>query len=540
MNTAASIWSQAAALALGTLASEDLACITAGQLVRDRQLSAFAAIAACVVGIYLGDLGLWALGRLGGRRLLESRRFGRLVSPGRIESMGKWFRRNGWAAIFASRFLPGTRLPLYVAAGSIGHSGRTFALWSFVAVLAWTPLLVLGAAGVGYAVGEPFRASLGDGRSSVAISALVIFLALTLGRKLAHPLNRAKFIAKISRCWRWEFWPSWLFYLPVIPWIAWLAVRSRSATAWTAANPGIPQGGVVGESKFRILSRLTGDGVLPTALVTEGALESRIRSFLRQTRECGWSFPLILKPDASQRGAGLKLARSLSDVTSYFEQNPNAVIVQPYHPGPYEAGVFYYRLPGESSGRIFSITDKRFPEVVGDGASTLEELIWRHPRFRMQAGTFLRRHAVHARRVLERGESFRLAIAGNHCQGTMFRDGRHLWTPELERAIDAVARRFSGFYIGRFDVRYSDVDAFRAGRDLAVVELNGVTSESTNIYDPAGSLWRAYCTLFRQWELIYRIGNANRRRGIQQTTVAELVRSVREYYSRPTVNSLAD
>ena len=107
-------------------------------------------------------------------------------------------------------------------------------------------------------------------------------------------------------------------------------------------------------------------------------------------------------------------------------------------------------------------------------------------------------------------------------------------------AIDDIALRFAGFYIGRFDVRYSDVAAFRAGRGLAIVELNGVTSESTNIYDPAGSLWSAYRTLFRQWNLIYQIGNANRRRGIQQTTVAELVRCIREFYSQPQVYPLAD
>jgi hypothetical protein len=247
-----------------------------------------------------------------------------------------------------------------------------------------------------------------------------------------------------------------------------------------------------------------------------------------------------LKPDASQRGAGLKLAQSEADVRNYLEQFQSAVIVQPYHAGPFEAGVFYYRIPGEASGKIFSITDKQFPVIVGDGVSTLEQLIWKHPRFRMQAGTFLKRHVEQAERVLAEGEIFRLAIAGNHCQGTKFCDGQRLYTPKLERAIDAIACRFRGFYIGRFDVRYSDVDAFRAGRGLAVVELNGVTSESTNIYDPANSLWSAYCTLFRQWEFIYRIGNANRGRGIKQSTLAELVRCVREYYSQPRINPLAD
>ena len=228
------------------------------------------------------------------------------------------------------------------------------------------------------------------------------------------------------------------------------------------------------------------------------------------------------------------------DVEKYLQGQPAAVIVQTYHPGPFEAGIFYYRLPGEEKGHIFSVTDKVFPVLVGDGRSTLEELIWRHPRYRMQARTFLARHDAERARALATGERFALALAGNHCQGTMFRDGAHLVTPELERAVDAIARRFPGFYIGRFDVRYTDVAAFRAGRDLAIVELNGATSESTNLYDPSWSLFAAYRTLFRQWSLLYRIGDANRRRGHAPTGTLELLRLVFGYYRGLRVDPLAD
>ena len=79
--------------------------------------------------------------------------------------------------------------------------------------------------------------------------------------------------------------------------------------------------------------------------------------------------------------------------------------------------------------------------------------------------------------------------------------------------MDEIARAYRGFYVGRFDVRYTDVDAFKAGRDLAIVELNGVTSEPTNIYDPDGTLLDAYRQLFRQWSITFAIGAANRRAG---------------------------
>jgi hypothetical protein len=253
-----------------------------------------------------------------------------------------------------------------------------------------------------------------------------------------------------------------------------------------------------------------------------------------------WSFPLILKPDAAQRGAGVKRVWDRAGVEDYLREQPAAVVAQIYHPGPCEAGIFYYRHPDEPTGRIFSVTDKVFPVLVGDGRSTLEELLWRHPRYRMQAGTFLKRHAHQRKRVLAEGEEFPLVLAGNHCQGTMFCDGAHLITPELERAVDEIARHCPGFFIGRFDVRYSDVDEFRAGRDLTVVELNGATSESTNIYDPSWSLFKAYRTLFRQWALLYAIGAANRDRGETPTTIGALLQLLRDYYRERRIDPLAD
>jgi hypothetical protein len=122
----------------------------------------------------------------------------------------------------------------------------------------------------------------------------------------------------------------------------------------------------------------------------------------------------------------------------------------------------------------------------------------------------------------------------------MFRDGSHLITRQLERAIDDVAQTFDGFHFGRFDVRYADVVLFRAGEDFAIVELNGVTSESTNLYDPRHSLIRAYRILFRQWSILFRIGAANRRRGYQASAAGDILRAIIGSYRRPRPSPLAD
>jgi hypothetical protein len=331
-----------------------------------------------------------------------------------------------------------------------------------------------------------------------------------------------------------------LFYVPLVPWLIWLSLRYRSFTVWTCANPGIPLGGVVGESKFEILSHLPSPWIVPSVLIAPGDAPERIQQLQEAMAANQWEFPVILKPDVSQRGAGVKVIRTRSDAAAYLLEYAGAVIAQTYHPGPYEAGILYYRMPGAVRGSIFSITDKQFPSVTGNGRATVEELIYRDPRYRMQASTFLKRHARQRERVLAIGEKMQLTIAGNHCQGTKFCDGSHLITPELTQRIDEIARHFDGFYFGRFDVRYRDVDEFRKGRELAIVELNGVTSESTNLYDPTRSIIWAYKILFRQWALLYEVGNRNRVRGIQVAGVRELWQTVRTFYAGPIACPLAD
>jgi membrane protein DedA with SNARE-associated domain len=515
-------------LAAGTLLSEDLTCILAGVLIQQGQLNASAGIAACATGIYLGDLGLYVIGRLLGARVLAWSHVRRYLTPGRKQRFAEWFASNAAAAILASRFLPGTRLPLYLACGALRASFGQFARWSLAAVALWAPVVVLASA----------RSS--DAASDPLIGALVLLVVMRLVLRAMTRRGREQLAAAVSRVWRWEFWPMWLFYAPVGAWIAWLSIRHRGVTAIAAANPGMPDGGIVGESKHEILAQLPPEHTIPSVLIRTATREARIRQLLSHVTSHGWAFPLVFKPDVGQRGAGVKVVRTLEEAGEYLARERGPVLVQPYHPGPFEAGVFYYRMPGWSRGRILSITDKHFPVVVGDGRSTLEELIWANARLRMQARTFLERHSSRRDEILGASQSLPLAIAGNHAQGTLFRDGRHLITRALEDRIDRIAWGYQGFFIGRFDIRYTDVGRFKAGEDLAIVELNGATAESTNIYDPAGSLFDAYRQLFRQWALVFAIGAANRRNGAAASSWRRLTDLIRVHLASDVAYPTSD
>jgi membrane protein DedA with SNARE-associated domain len=162
------------ALAVGTLVSEDLTSISAGLLARSGEIGLMPAMAACAFGVYVGDLGLWLSGRVLGRRALARPWVARKVDPATLEALGLRIDANLAVAVVGSRFLPGSRLPMYLAAGIWGHRRLAFAGWSLIAVLLWTPLLVLLAAAYGDALTSPLLGELGAVSHAVLTAAILL------------------------------------------------------------------------------------------------------------------------------------------------------------------------------------------------------------------------------------------------------------------------------------------------------------------------------------------------------------------------------
>ena len=321
-----------------------------------------------------------------------------------------------------------------------------------------------------------------------------------------------------------------MFYPPVVAYIAYLGIRFRSWTLFTAANPAIPAGGFVGESKHQILDHLKDAAPwLPcSTLLACGAPRERVAEAEEFMRHHGLEFPVVLKPDAGQRGSGVAIVRSPEQLCEYLTGSSFPAILQEYVPGE-EYGVFYYRYPGSERGRVFSVTEKRMPVLIGDGKCTLEELILADDRAVCMSDFYLRKNSDRTHEVPAAGESVQLVEIGTHCRGAIFLDGGETITPALEEVIDQIARTFDGFFFGRFDIRVPSRQDLMAGRNLKIIELNGVTSEATHIYDPKLSLLEAYRVLFRQWRIAFEIGDLNRARGIRPSSVGELLVAAHQY-----------
>lgn len=533
-------WIESAGLAgifFLTFLSEDAATLAAAVFVAEGKLPWLAAYLSCFAGIWIGDLGLFALARVCGRPILERFWSKSPTVRERIADSEEWFQRHNLLAFVLCRFLPGTRVPTFLAAGFLRMSVVRFATITGVLAAAWVGIVFIVVKVFGRAAERLFHFPYSR-EVAVAVGVLLVVAILVFLRR------RSPAAVKPARSWSgWEFWPAWLFYLPIAFHYVWLSIRHGGLHVPLAANPGMFTGGMIGESKFETLAQLEAahpEFVAPSLLLPEGTPESRMSLLQAFASSKGGGYPLVLKPDVGQRGSGFRVIPNEAAALDYLTHVPVPVVAQRFIPGPLEAGLFYYRLPTEARGKILAITEKIFPVLTGDGVRTLEELVMADDRARVVAEVYLQRFDSERRRVLAPGESLRLVQAGNHAQGCIFRDGMDLWSEALEERLETLSRSVPGFFVGRYDVRFAEVEALRRGEGFSILELNGAASEATSAYDGTKSLRSAYALLFRQWEIVFAIGAANMRRGHKPESFRTMVSEWWSYRERSRCHPAAD
>ncbi|MDH3592223.1 MAG: hypothetical protein OER88_10115, partial [Planctomycetota bacterium] len=429
----------------------------------------------------------------------------------------------------------GMRLPTYLAAGMLHAPFFRFLAIAVGATLAWTLILLTSVQWIG----REIFPLLGRARWPLAIAALA---TLVLLQRSGRRRGRHRVVS------RFEFWPPWLFYLPVAPYYAWLSVRYRGWLIPTCANPAIEAGGLIGESKFAILSLVPeehSDRMATTAFLPaeDAAVDGRTDAARAAMAAAGLDFPIVAKPDLGQRGAGIRPLDDEDELAEYlaaFPRDADLILQRRIDPEPsararpeddypfVEAGVFWWRLPGADRGEVPSLTLKQLPSVVGDGKRTLRELIEADPRASRVKSMYFAKAAAPLDDAVAEGQRVPLVFAGNHCQGAIFRDGRdYLGAPFADR-IDALAQSMPGFAFGRFDVRFASFDAFLAG-EFKIIEINGVGGEMTHIWDPGAKLGESYLTLFRQWRNAFRIGRAAADEGTRPMKAPQFFAEWRRY-----------
>jgi hypothetical protein len=310
------------------------------------------------------------------------------------------------------------------------------------------------------------------------------------------------------RLFHWEYWPFHVVYGPLYLYWLWLCLKARSFFFFNASNPSIANGGFLMESKKEIYDLLPWPYYPKTIFVKA---HTSLNEILGEINRNNFQFPLIAKPDIGMKGLSVKKLCSEDDLLEYAFRSKVNFLVQEFITFENEVGIFYYRFPNKERGHISGIVRKEFLAIVGDGRSTMTELLGRDKRFILQLPTLKNTYGKELKRILQQGEQRILVPYGNHARGAKFIDASDLVDNELTNTIDAICRRVKGFYFGRLDIRFNDWDELRLGKNFSIIEINGAGSEPTHMYDSGHSLFFAWKEIIRHWNILWKISHINHR-----------------------------
>jgi len=297
----------------------------------------------------------------------------------------------------------------------------------------------------------------------------------------------------------------------------WYALKERSLLYFSASNPSILTGGMMGESKYEVL-QLVPESVKPKTILIK--LPTSVTRVTEVMNESGLTFPFILKPDLGERGWMVRIIKNEQDIERYLREIKIDFIMQELVDLPLEFGVYYIRFPLQQHGFVNSITGKEFLSVTGDGYKTLQELILEKDRAKIQWSTLRVTYADQLTEIIPSGKKIELVSIGNHCLGTTFLNFNHLINDKLSASFDSISKQINGFYFGRFDLRCASLKELENG-NVKIMELNGCGAEPAHVYHPGASLLKAIGVLITHWSNLYRVSKENHERGVPYLSLRE-------------------
>jgi len=323
----------------------------------------------------------------------------------------------------------------------------------------------------------------------------------------------------------YEYWPMWAFYLPLIPVIFLFGLIKRHFFFFTNANPGIDSfGGFFFDSKDVIDRKIAAIYRPKSYLISPFESEDKLETFITNL---DLSFPIIIKPDAGERGKGVIKIFTKLDLRSNLAEIKTDYLVQDYVTHQLEYGVFVSYIPNKSNYKVISLTEKRFFTVVGDGKSTIDELIRNKERGLVFYKQIKERSTYAMDYVPNVDEICVIHTMGNHCNGTEFINRNHQISEALELSMNKLMVGMSGIYYGRFDIKAASLEDLNNLIDIKILEFNGITAEPIHIYDNSFGYLKSLLSFLNSWKYLYKVSNYNKLRGVQPVKHVEMLRKIR-------------
>ncbi len=127
---------------LGLPIPEDITLFAGGLLAYYGVTDVWAMMGVALFGVILGDSIIFWLGAKYGRKLTKKWIFHRLLPDDRLDAVKEKFHARGNKLIFAARFMPGLRAPIFFSAGILHLPYRVFLFYDGVAALLSVPAII--------------------------------------------------------------------------------------------------------------------------------------------------------------------------------------------------------------------------------------------------------------------------------------------------------------------------------------------------------------------------------------------------------------
>lgn len=333
--------------------------------------------------------------------------------------------------------------------------------------------------------------------------------------RLMKALNQKKWFIRLTNK---EYWDARVYTFPVIVYTIYLALRARSPLFFTAANPAIPTGGMVGENKADI-SRWVPPQYRPkNSLIqhTDSLLDIQNNFYNAQLQ-----FPIILKPTIGCRGLMVKKAHSWADIMGHILTYPTTFLMEEFVDFPIEAAVLYWKNPETGESGILSVTLKEFLSVTGNGTDTIETLLMQNTRAILQIDRLKKEKMDLLTTIPQVGKKVVVEHIGNHCRGTKFLNYNHLISKEMVDAFDKIQADLPGCNVFRLDLKTPSVSELQKGQNIKILEINGVGSDPAHIFDPNIPLFETWSAYLKLWKKIFDVSTAQHRLGVPYMTLKE-------------------
>ncbi|MEB2781310.1 hypothetical protein U3A58_12990 [Algoriphagus sp. C2-6-M1] len=301
-----------------------------------------------------------------------------------------------------------------------------------------------------------------------------------------------------------EFRPAWWFHLPMfLIGVSW-AIRLRKANFFAAANPALENGGLYNYSKFAAQNHFPPINLPKTCLLNS---EENIDSILDGVRKQGILFPFIIKPEMGERGKGVMLIHQQEELKNYLATQPkDDYMIQEFVGKKQEYGVFFFKNPVTGEFSISSLTRKISLQVIGDGTSSISELIKNHPR----ASRYQDLIQLHdPTSIPSRDEIVKLSPMGNHCKGAVFLDYSTYINSEMTTAFERIFETIKGINYGRLDVKVDDLSELSDPGQVIILEVNGANAEPIHMYSPEKNYYESLQTISCYFQYMAKMAKLN-------------------------------